>query len=260
MKLRFLLLILAAAIASAPASAAAKQKKEKPSSEQLAVKQACYIANRLNLDSKETQKFIDAYSRYKSEAMKIKQAPASNKAPATDADAEKLIKNQIESSEQQIKLHKKYYQIYSSFLTQTQIWNVYQLEKKIRRQYRNHNVRSPKAPTPSKAPKAPKAVSSRNRTVNVNGYKVDFKSIDNHGRNTTIVFTVQNEGKNLKDGLSIDNIVLECNGKTYKASNVDANWGKTNTITAKFKKLTKFSDMRLKLKLNGETKVIQIPS
>ena len=106
MKLRFLLLILAAAIASAPASAAAKQKKEKPSSEQLAVKQACYIANRLNLDSKETQKFIDAYSRYQSEAMKIKQAPASNKAPATDADAEKLIKNQIESSEQQIKLHK----------------------------------------------------------------------------------------------------------------------------------------------------------
>lgn len=260
MKFRFLLIILAAAIASAPASAAAKPKKEKPSSEQLAVKQACYIANSLNLDSKETQQFIDVYSRYQSEAMKIKQVPKSNKAPATDDEARKLIKSQIESSEQQIKLHKKYYQIYSSFLTQTQIWKVYQLEKKIRRQYRNHNVRSPKAPTPPKAPKAPKAVSSRSRTVDVNGYKVDFKSIDNHGRNTTIVFTVQNEGKNLKDGLSIDNIVLECNGKTYKASNVDANWGKTNTITAKFKKLTKFSDMSLKVKINGETKVIQIPS
>lgn len=264
MKLRFLLLILAAIIATAPSYADNKTKsgnrREKPSSEQLAVKQACYIANSLNLDSKETQKFIDAYSRYQSEAMKIKQIPASKKAPATDADAEKLIKNQIESSEQQIKLHKKYYQIYSSFLTQTQIWNVYQLEKKIRRQYRNHNIKSPKAPTPPKAPKAPKAVSSRKRTVDVNGYKIDFKSIDNHGRNTTIVFTVQNEGKNLKEGLSLDNIVLECNGKTYKASNVDANWGKTNTITAKFKKLTKFSDMRLKLKLNGETKVIQIPS
>lgn len=255
MKFRFLLIILAAAIASAPAYAAAKQKKEKPSSEQLAVKQACYIANSLNLDSKETQQFIDAYSRYQSEAMKIKQVPKSNKAPATDDEAGKLIKSQIESSEQQIKLHKKYYQIYSSFLTQTQIWEVYQLEKKIRRQYRNHNIRSPKAPTPPRSPKSGK----NNKTAATNSnYILNFKSLDNKGHNTTIVFTVENTGK--KDGLSIDNIVLECNGKTYKASNVDANWGNTNTITAKFKKLTKFSDMRLRVRINGMTKVIQIPS
>lgn len=64
MKFKFLVLIVAALLASAPVYAKGKIKdSSKPSSEQLVVKQACYIAGELGLDSKQTQKFIDAYTR-----------------------------------------------------------------------------------------------------------------------------------------------------------------------------------------------------
>lgn len=88
--------------------------------------------------------------------------------------------------------------------------------------------------------------------------KVEFKSLNNYGNNTTIVFTISEDERDSANGLSVDNIVFECDGKIYTAKNVNADFGATTTVTAKFKKLKKFSNCRLTFTVNGEDRSIDI--
>lgn len=88
--------------------------------------------------------------------------------------------------------------------------------------------------------------------------KVEFKSLSNSGGNTTIVFTVSEDEKDATNGLGVDHIVFECDGKTYTAKNVSADFGDTTTVTAKFKKLKKFVDARLVFTVNGEERSIDV--
>lgn len=88
--------------------------------------------------------------------------------------------------------------------------------------------------------------------------KVEYQSLNNKGNNTTIVFTISEDEKDATNGLSVDNIVLECNGKRYTAKNVSVDFGNTTTITAKFKKLKKFVKARIIFTVNGEERSIDI--
>lgn len=142
MKFKFLVLIVAALLASAPVYAKGKTKdSSKPSSEQLVVKQACYIAGELGLDSKQTQKFIDAYTRCQQEVKKLGAPPKWGNTTPDDAEAAKIIKARLDNSEKLIAIRKKYYNEYSKFLTQRQIWQVYQLENKVMKRFRSHSGR-----------------------------------------------------------------------------------------------------------------------
>ena len=50
-----------------------------------------------------------------------------------------------------------------------------------------------------------------------------FVSLSNKGGKTTVIFTLTSDDKDSKNGLGIENIMLEYdNGKTYKAKHVDA--------------------------------------
>jgi len=88
--------------------------------------------------------------------------------------------------------------------------------------------------------------------------KVEYKSLNNNGNSTTIVFTISENERDATNGLSVDNIVFECDGKRYTAKKVDGVFGTTTTVTAKFKKIKKFSNARLFFTVNGEERSIDI--
>lgn len=88
---------------------------------------------------------------------------------------------------------------------------------------------------------------------------VQFKSFNNKGNSTTVVFTISEDEKDSTNGRSVDNIVLECDGKTYIAKNIKADFGNTITVYAKFKKLKKFANARIVFAVNGEERSIDIP-
>lgn len=88
--------------------------------------------------------------------------------------------------------------------------------------------------------------------------KVEFQSLNNVDNSTTIVFTISQDERDAANGLSIDNIVFECDGKTYTAKNVNAEFGDTTTVTAKFKKIKKFVNARLTFTVNGEQQIIDV--
>jgi len=144
MKLKFIILILSVLLTAIPGYTNEKKKdqKEKQKSEQLAVKQACYIANELELQSEATQKFIDAYTRYQQEVKKLGPAPKWGNSTPCEDEAERIIKARLDNSEKLIKLRKKYYLEYSKFLTQQQIWKVYQLEDKVMKRFRSQSRKS----------------------------------------------------------------------------------------------------------------------
>lgn len=84
-------------------------------------------------------------------------------------------------------------------------------------------------------------------------------SFSNKGGKTTVVFTLSVDDRDSSNGLGIDKIVLECNGKTYTAQHVDAKFGKnTTTVTVKFKKIPQSKNGRLKFKVNGMDKYINL--
>ena len=87
---------------------------------------------------------------------------------------------------------------------------------------------------------------------------IDFQHLDNKGRNTTIVFSLSEDERDTTNGLSIDDVVFECNGIKYTASKVTADFGPTTTVTAKFPKLKRFSNARLSFTVNGVEKTIDI--
>lgn len=61
-----------------------------------------------------------------------------------------------------------------------------------------------------------------------------FVSLSNKGGKTTVIFTLTSDDKDSKNGLGIENIMLEYdNGKTYKAKHVDAQFGDTTTVIVK---------------------------
>lgn len=88
--------------------------------------------------------------------------------------------------------------------------------------------------------------------------KVELKSLNNYGNRTTVVFTISEDEKDSTNGINVDNIVLECNGKAYTAKKINAKFGTTTTVTVKFKKLKNFSHSRLTFTLNGEERCIVI--
>ena len=103
------------------------QSDRRISREQLATRQAEYIAKQLNLDDHSRQKLIDVYKRCQQEVWELgprigKKALAGNEKPA---------QNRLERSQKLLDIRKKYYQEYSTFLTDEQIDSMYRMEMRM---------------------------------------------------------------------------------------------------------------------------------
>jgi len=118
-KLLRTILIAIMVVASGTAAMAQADSGQRLSREELATKQAQYIARELALDEPTTNKYVETYCQYQREVWAL----GSRKGLTTE--------QRLERSQKILDLRKKYYHIYSGFLTEQQIDKAYKLEKKL---------------------------------------------------------------------------------------------------------------------------------
>lgn len=120
MKELFRVIFIAIMVMASGATAVAQNRSgQRLSREELATKQAQYIAQELALDESATNKYVESYCQYQREVWAL----GSRKGLTTE--------ERLERSQKILDLRKKYYHIYSGFLTEQQIDKAYRLEKKL---------------------------------------------------------------------------------------------------------------------------------
>lgn len=112
-------------------SYAQKTGKQRLTREQLADKQARYIAGEMAFDDQTTEQFVKTYCNFQQDLWAIGPRPKRAKADRTEAEAKEAMNDRFEHSQQVLDLRKKYYAEYSKFLTQKQIERVYKLENSM---------------------------------------------------------------------------------------------------------------------------------
>ena len=98
--------------------------------EELAVKQAGYISGELAVDEKTSKKFEETYCNFQQELWAL--GPGLGKQQSGEPTEEEM-KQRFDRSQKILDLRKKYYAIYSTFLTQKQISRVYEIERDMMR-------------------------------------------------------------------------------------------------------------------------------
>ena len=103
--------------------------------EELAEKQARYIADEMAMDDTVTGRFVETYCRFQKEIWALgpragRTSPRDT-ASGTDTETEQEIKARFEHSQKILDIRRKYYKEYSGFLTQRQIRRVYELERQM---------------------------------------------------------------------------------------------------------------------------------
>lgn len=120
MKQLFRIILIAIMIVASGATAVSQNNSgQRLSREELAIKQAQYIAHELALDESTTNKYVETYCQYQREVWAL--------GPRKGLTTEQ----RLERSQRILDLRKKYYRIYSGFLSEQQIDKAYKLEKKL---------------------------------------------------------------------------------------------------------------------------------
>lgn len=120
MKQLFRIILIAIMIVASGATAVAQNNSgQRLSREELATKQAQYIAHELALDESTTNKYVETYCQYQREVWAL--------GPRKGLTTEQ----RLDRSQKILDLRKKYYHIYSGFLSEQQIDRAYKLEKKL---------------------------------------------------------------------------------------------------------------------------------
>lgn len=123
------LFTLIAAMATFSCATAQAQKDDKRMSrEQLAEAQARSIAGDLAMDDATSRRFIETFCQLQQELWAFGPRPPKRGASATEEEAARAIKERFAHSQKILDLRKKYYEIYSGFLTQRQIEQVFERE------------------------------------------------------------------------------------------------------------------------------------
>lgn len=140
--LGILMMVVTMMTVSTSVFAQAANQKQRLSREQLAEKQAQYIAHDLGLDDKTSSKFIGTYTQWQKEVWALGPRPHHKKGEVkTDAQTEQEIKQRFEMSEKILNIRQKYYKKYSQFLTQQQIQRVYKLERQMMKRFAQRGSR-----------------------------------------------------------------------------------------------------------------------
>lgn len=79
-----------------------------------------------------------------------------------------------------------------------------------------------------------------------------FLSLNNKHGKTTIKIEIPASDRDETNGLSIEDVVLYNDGKTFQAKKVDAIWGDNSIVILQFEKLTAFEDCTLSFSVNGK--------
>lgn len=120
MKQLFRVVLIAIMIVASGATAVAQNNSgHRLSREELATKQAQYIAHELALDESTTNKYVETYCQYQREVWAL--------GPRKGLTTEQ----RLDRSQKILDLRKKYYHIYSGFLSEQQMDKAYKLEKKL---------------------------------------------------------------------------------------------------------------------------------
>lgn len=115
-KLVYLLVCLAMAV-----SATAQTPQQRMSREQLAETQAKYIARELAFDDNLSSQFVTTYCECQKEVWAL--------GPRSGKDCS--MQERFDRSQKLLDIRQKYYCLYSRFLTDRQIENVYKLERRM---------------------------------------------------------------------------------------------------------------------------------
>ena len=104
----------------------AQPNGKKISREELAVKQAEHISTELAFDDATSKKFKETYCNFQKELWALR--PSLGKQQSDNPSKEEM-KQRFDRSQKILDLRKKYYDIYSTFLSQKQISRVYEIER-----------------------------------------------------------------------------------------------------------------------------------
>lgn len=118
--------IMAVAAIFLSISLSAQDNARRISREELAVKQAEHISETLAFDKATSDRFKEVYCNFQKELWDL--GPSLGK-QQSDNPSEEEMKQRFERSQKILDLRKKYYDIYSTFLTQKQISRVYEIER-----------------------------------------------------------------------------------------------------------------------------------
>lgn len=116
--LRVVLIAIMVVVSGATAMAQSSGS-QRLSREELATKQAQYIAHELALDEPTTDKYVETYCQYQREVWAL--------GPRKGLTTEQ----RLERSQKILDLRKKYYHVYSGLLTEQQLDKAYKLEKRL---------------------------------------------------------------------------------------------------------------------------------
>lgn len=116
--------------------------QQRKSREQLAETQARHIARELAFDEKTTARFVDVYQQCQREVWalgpRMSRATGRGGKRGQGSDSAPTVKQRFERSQKLLDIRKKYYEKYSTFLSEQQIERVYQLERGMMKKLSQH--------------------------------------------------------------------------------------------------------------------------
>lgn len=125
----------------------AQPNGKKISREELAVKQAEHISTELAFDDATSKKFQETYCNFQKELWAL--GPSLGKQQSENPSEEEM-KLRFERSQKILDLRKKYYAIFSTFLSQKQISRVYEIERDMMRRLSQPKTQGPRTKQPSR--------------------------------------------------------------------------------------------------------------
>lgn len=138
-----LLLLTVSLITFCSAVSAQSNKQQRLTREQLAEVQAKHIAKEMAMDDATAERFTDTFCRFQREIWALGPRPKQPRRQMTDEETEQALKERFAHSQKILDLRKKYYAIYSEFLTQKQIRRIYQLERQMMERLSKHGRNKP---------------------------------------------------------------------------------------------------------------------
>jgi hypothetical protein len=105
--------------------------KQRLTREELAEKQARYIADEMMMDDATTKLFVETFCQFQKDIWALGHRPEKSASHLSDKEAEQAMNERFAHSQKILDLRKKYYLKYSKFLTPQQIERVYELERQM---------------------------------------------------------------------------------------------------------------------------------
>ena len=99
--------------------------------QELILVQAAHIADRLGLDKKTTERFTETYCSFQQEIWNLGPRPGRLSPDAGEEETGEYLRSRFAQSRRILDLREKYYHLYSEFLTQKQIQQIYRIEREM---------------------------------------------------------------------------------------------------------------------------------